>query len=83
MISNTEIDYVKKLKAWSKACRDGMKAQEDSRLGQLLRKAMPSVVAESLQMFDSLDYLIAIIEREHTTQSVKRLVNLSSKEPVK
>jgi hypothetical protein len=72
MITNAERDHVKKLKQWAQDTRRAFKNLRDGPVGRLLQKLKPEVQPDEA-LFDNLDWLIRIIEREANLQS-KRIL---------
>ena len=70
MISKAERQHVIAIKEWSSKSRSELKQlQADSTFGQLLRSILPDTKAEAV--FDNVDWLVTLIEREEHRYSVK------------
>ena len=76
MISKAERGHIQVLKKWSIDARAALRTiqQEQPLLGKLVRKIMPTT-AEQEAVFDNVDWLIALMERELHTQGVKSLLS--------
>jgi hypothetical protein len=74
MISKAERAHIQVLKQWSIDARAALrKVQEDAVLGKLLKKILPTTKDQET-VFDNVDWLITLIERESHTQGVKNLL---------
>ena len=75
MISKAEREHIQKLKRWSIDARAALRTiqQEQPLLGKLITKIMPTT-AEQETVFDNVDWLITLMERELHTQGVKSLL---------
>jgi hypothetical protein len=80
MISKAEREHILVLKRWSIDARAALRAVqlEQPLLGKLITKIMPTT-AEQETIFDNVDWLIALMERELHTQGVKSLLAVVEK----
>jgi hypothetical protein len=74
MISKAEREHIQKLKRWSADSRAALRTvKEDPIMGGLLKKILPTT-SDQESVFDNVDWLIALMERELHTQGVKNLL---------
>lgn len=80
MISKAELEHILELKTWSTDVRAKLRELQESNntLGRILQKATNGQRMNEA-MFDNVDWLIALIERELHTAGVKALVRLGDK----
>ena len=75
MISKAEREHIQKIKQWSAARRKGLaEVKEHPLIGPLLKKLAPNQPEPLTVVFDNVDWLIALMERELHTQGVKNLL---------
>ena len=71
MISREERQHLVQLKEWSVKGRENLRELHAHPVGNLLRKIMSD--KDSEKVFDNVDWLIALIEREEHRYGVKAL----------
>jgi hypothetical protein len=74
MISKEERQHILKIKEWSIESRKALLEAMSGKLGELLRKVNKVSGAEPSVVFDNIDWLIKIIERESHTAGVKGIL---------
>lgn len=80
MINNAELDYVRQMKQWSIDARKAVNAVADDKFMALIRKLRPAGATDLTLVYDHIDWMIALIEREAQTQRVRHLSSLGDKE---
>lgn len=72
MISKVEREHIQKLKQWSAESREALREIQNHPIVSVLLKKVQPIGAETV--FDNVDWLIALMERELHTQDVKNLL---------
>jgi hypothetical protein len=72
--------HVRKIKEWLEASKSAAERMKEMKFMARLRQLLPSAGQELDLVYDNLDWLLKIVEREYLTQRVKALSGLGKGE---